>query len=388
MAWAWSTLLFRIDVIFTSGFPIFFWNRPRWSTNEIPDQTGRVVLVTGGNSGTGYATCKALYEKGATVYLACRSPERAEEAIQDIKRGVTYKLTGKVYPENAERTEEKRKGTGSLVFMELDLADLSSIKRFVEEFKQKEQRLDVLFANAGVMASPEGMRTQQGYTLQFGTNCLGHQYLISLLLPLLQYTSSSNPQALSRVILVSSAGHGMAPRGGFKPESVMPDYPQGGPSWRDSTYGSLDNGSENDGEPRRGKHELQRWLEYGQSKWGGVALARWLHWTYGPVEGREKPEVLMLYQSGMVATNLAQHISLTPYIVRFAPWAVGLITRPPSDGALNQIWAGTCPEQTARNLSGQYLVPFLKVGRARPDLDDLERVKCVWDWCSEQTEGF
>ena len=62
-----------------------------------------------------------------------------------------------------------------------------------------------------------------------------------------------------------------------------------------------------------------------------------------------------------------------------------LIARPATDGALNQLWAGTCPEDEARRLSGEYIVPCQKVGRARPDLDELETVKAVWDWCEEQS---
>ena len=113
---------------------------------------GQVVIVTGGNSGTGYATCKALYEKGATVYLACRSRKKALKAIDDIQRGADYDVTGVKYPAIVPDREEGKE-LGRLEFLELDLADLSDIERCVREFEQKEQHLDVLYANAGVMAS-------------------------------------------------------------------------------------------------------------------------------------------------------------------------------------------------------------------------------------------
>jgi len=94
-------------------------------------------LVTGGNSGTGYATCKALYDRGATVYMACRSEKRAEEAINAIKNGGVYGVDGISYPDKREGMNgfgHGGKGKGKLVSLELDLADLRSVDRCVEEF--------------------------------------------------------------------------------------------------------------------------------------------------------------------------------------------------------------------------------------------------------------
>lgn len=87
--------------------------------------------MTGGNSGTGYETCKALYEAGATVYLACRTVSKGEQAVKDIKKGGTFGPIGITYPK-----EPVKKSGGSLTVVELDLADLNSISRFVEDFKQ------------------------------------------------------------------------------------------------------------------------------------------------------------------------------------------------------------------------------------------------------------
>lgn len=182
----------------------------------------------------------------------------------------------------------------------------------------------------------------------------------------------------------------------------------------------------------KGRFEKMKWVEYGQSKWGDVALARCLHWVYGPDEGREKRKAHIrrvgkgeiisisihpggstasrlkhdkLTFTGMVAANLAQHISLTPYVLKWIPWAVvrlvlycpessfsltvaqqRFITRTPSIGALNQLWAATCPNATARSLSGEYVVPFQRFGRARMDLDDADRVQAVWKWCEVQAK--
>jgi NAD(P)-dependent dehydrogenase (short-subunit alcohol dehydrogenase family) len=79
--------------------------------------------------------------------MASRSRQRAEEAIEHIKNGYTYSATG------FTKSDVKKQGKGSLEFLELDLGDLNSVERFVEEYKGREKRLDILFANAGVMAS-------------------------------------------------------------------------------------------------------------------------------------------------------------------------------------------------------------------------------------------
>lgn len=131
----------------------------------LPRSLPQVILITGGNSGTGYQTARQYYAHGAKVYIGCRSPERAAEAIENIKKGGDIDLYGEwsFTPVDASKA-------GSVEFLQLDLADLESVGRAAKEFTAKEQRLDVLFANAGVMASPVGMSTVQGYALQFGTN--------------------------------------------------------------------------------------------------------------------------------------------------------------------------------------------------------------------------
>jgi NAD(P)-dependent dehydrogenase (short-subunit alcohol dehydrogenase family) len=151
----------------------------KWTLNDIPDQMGRVVVITGGNSGLGYETVRAFVQKGANVVLACRSINKGEIAKETILKQV---------PE------------GKIILMTLDLMDLASIRNFVEKFKQNFFRLDILINNAGIMASPYAL-TRDGFESQMGTNHLGHFALTGLLLDLIANTPNS------RVVIVSSLAH-------------------------------------------------------------------------------------------------------------------------------------------------------------------------------------
>jgi NAD(P)-dependent dehydrogenase (short-subunit alcohol dehydrogenase family) len=141
------------------------------------DLSGRVYIVTGANSGSGFATSKQLAEQGAHVIGACRRVNAGEEAFADL-------------------------GTirGSVEIMELDLASLTSVRRFAEAFLAKYDRLDGLVNNAGVMAPPKG-KTEDGFETQFGINHLGHFLLTELLLDTLKAS------APSRIVCVSSVAH-------------------------------------------------------------------------------------------------------------------------------------------------------------------------------------
>lgn len=135
------------------------------------DLSGKIIIVTGGNSGIGVITCSQLAKQGATVVLCCRNVASGEQA--------------------------KATMTGTVDVMALDLADLASVKAFAEDFTKKYGKLDVLVNNAGVMNSPYGT-TAQGFETQFGTNHIGHFALFLRLVPCLKKA------APSRVLCVSS----------------------------------------------------------------------------------------------------------------------------------------------------------------------------------------
>lgn len=150
-----------------------------WTTANIPDLTGKVIIVTGANSGIGYEAAKEFARKGAQTILACRNMDKAQAALEQIQAEIP---------------------DAPAEIMELDLASLASVRRFADEFKAKYDRLDVLVNNAGIMWVPYG-QTEDGFERHFGTNHLGHFALTGLLIDLLLETPGS------RVVNVSSTGH-------------------------------------------------------------------------------------------------------------------------------------------------------------------------------------
>ncbi len=156
-----------------------------WTEDDIPDQTGRTILITGANSGIGFEAARALAERGAHVVMGCRNAAKAQAAVGEI-----------------EATEP----SGSVEILEMDLADLDSIERAAGQFAAAHDRLDVLVNNAGLMAT-SFQHTAQGFEMQIGVNHLGHFALTGHLVDRVMTTDGA------RVVTISSQGHRM---GGIK----------------------------------------------------------------------------------------------------------------------------------------------------------------------------
>ncbi len=154
-------------------------SQEKWTTNNIADLSGKIIIVSGGNSGLGYESVKAFAEKGAEVILCSRSIEKGTAA----KAGIVEK-----HP------------TAKIRVMSLDLQDFASIKNFASAFKQNHQKLDVLLNNAGIMTTPFFL-TKDGLEAQMGTNHIGHFLLTGLLFDVLKNTPKS------RIVNVSSSAH-------------------------------------------------------------------------------------------------------------------------------------------------------------------------------------
>ncbi len=151
----------------------------KWTAANLPDLSGKVFVVTGGNSGIGLEAARELARKGGHVVVAARDTAKAERALEDIRTSVPH---------------------ASAETLRLDLADLASIRTFASALRARHARLDVLCNNAGVMALPY-RKTADGFEMQLGTNHLGHFALTGLLLDLLLATPGA------RVVTVASGAH-------------------------------------------------------------------------------------------------------------------------------------------------------------------------------------
>ena len=171
---------------------------PPLTEHNLPDQSDKVFIVTGANTGIGKDLSKILYGRNGTVYAAGRDPSKVQKAIDEIKTA---------HPQSQ----------GKLEILKLDLADLPSIKGSAQEFLNKEKKLHVIWNNAGVMMPPQGSKTPQGYELQIGTNCLGPYLFTELLKPVLEATAASAPPSSVRVAWAGSlAVDAQSPKGGAR----------------------------------------------------------------------------------------------------------------------------------------------------------------------------
>ncbi|KAI0687004.1 NAD(P)-binding protein [Earliella scabrosa] len=298
--------------------------KSKFSVDQMPDLTGRVTIVTGGNIGIGYETVKALLQHNAKVYLAARSKQKAEAAIASLKQE-----TGK-----------------EALFLELDLSSLAAIKKATEQFLSTEPELHILFNNAGVAFAPMNLLTKDGLDLSWGTNVVGHWLLTELLMPALLAGVKTSPDHHARVITVSSSG---------------------------AYVGSLNFETFKDGPAR---HKMSPDALYGQSKLGNAVVARQVAKRYA-----DKGIVSISLNPGNIRTNLYQHL---PSLVQRINHAI--ILYPVQQGALTQLFAGTMPE--ALNYNGEFLIPWARLGKCRPEVYDDELGERLWHWLEDVTKDF
>ncbi len=154
-------------------------SKTNWTTENIPDQTGKTIIITGATSGLGKEATKVLASKNATVVMAVRNTEKAETVVKEILSE---------FP------------SSKIDIISLDLNNLESISSFDEKFNNDYKKLDVLINNAGIMMCPYS-KTKDGFEIQMGTNHMGHFALTGLLMPILLNTSDS------RVVTTSSIAH-------------------------------------------------------------------------------------------------------------------------------------------------------------------------------------
>ncbi|VDB84625.1 unnamed protein product [Peniophora sp. CBMAI 1063] len=303
--------------LFSQSYP----PKPKWTPDDIPDLSGKVIIVTGGNAGVGKETVKALLEHNAKVYLAARNPERVNKAIEELKAA-----TGK-----------------EPIFLQLDLSDLTAVRRSAEQFLAKEPVLHVLINNAGIMACPMDLLTAQGYDMQVGTNVIGHYFFTTLLLPALEAAAVNGEKA--RVVNVSSTAAYLA---------------------SDFYFDSARDGPE--------RKKRMTWDMYNTSKLGNVLFAREFARRYGD------KIVSTALNPGNLKTDLQRHLP------GWQATLINLILYPAPMGAITQLWAGTAPDAADHN--GKFLIPWARVGPTPAKAQDSALGEKLWSWLEEQCKPF
>ncbi|RXG42280.1 hypothetical protein VDGE_07272 [Verticillium dahliae] len=292
---------------------------------NLPDQSGKVFIVTGGNSGVGKELVKILYQHNARVWIATRSKERTDEAIAEIK---------KAHP----------KSQGQLLFLKLVLDDLTTIKQSASQFTSQETRLDVIWNNAGVMLPAEGSKTAQGFELQLGVNSLAHFLFIKFLTPLLQETAKTAPPRSVRIVWVSSMSADFAPKPAID-------------------FGNMDYHKEED-----------NMTKYNRSKVGNL-----IHAAEFDRRFPESNIVSVSLNPGLLKTNLQRNFGAAQ------KFQVKLMGKPAKYGAYTELFAGLDSSITSKD---KWITPFGRREEPRADIVEPELGKRYWDWCEDQVRSF
>ncbi|KAL4889413.1 short chain dehydrogenase [Aspergillus ambiguus] len=289
--------------------------------HDIPDLSGQVIIVTGGNAGLGFETIKQLAKHCPShIYLAARSTEKAEKAIQELRK-----------------SDDSPTPISHLL---LDLSSFDSVRKAVTTFKQHESRLDILINNAGIMMTAEGL-TIDGYELQFGTNVMGHALLTQLLLPILRQTVKVNPE--TRVVTLSSASESMAPGDIYK---------------FDEFKTTMSN----------------------RSTQARYCISKIANAHYSAAMARHYSDVkFVCAHPGMVATNL-HHESSGFFLRAFLYSAIWAFATPPEKGAYSQLWASVSRDAK----TGEFYAPTGKPARSSKQCQNQNLSEELFQWVQEE----
>jgi NAD(P)-dependent dehydrogenase (short-subunit alcohol dehydrogenase family) len=297
-------------------------------SRDIPDLSGKVILVTGGNSGLGEESILQLAKhKPAKIFMGARSEAKANEAINKIRKIIQ---------------------DANIIFLEMDLASFASVKKATQQVLATTDRLDILMNNAGIMATPAAVTTD-GYEIQFGTNHMGHALLNKLLLPLLEKTAAE-PNSDVRIVTLSSAAHTMAPKEGVVFSEVT--------SPMEST---------------------SSWTRYGQSKLANIYFTTQMAKLYPKIKS-------VSVHPGVVSTNLAAsgpsqtYKLLRPLFYFLNRYLFTSVEK----GALNQLWAATGKREDIKQ--GGFYYPVGVEYKARLLVTDTEFAGQLWEFTERELQ--
>ncbi|OLL24896.1 putative oxidoreductase [Neolecta irregularis DAH-3] len=300
--------------------------KSRWSIEkDMPDMLGKVVVITGGNSGIGYEIVRILAYKNARVYFASRNLEKSLKAAEKIRMAT---------------------GNDNVLAYELDLSEISSIRSFVKIIKNRETNLHLLINNAGLIVTDQNLQfNSKGEELTWASNVLGPFFLTKLLLPLMLATHELDERAgRPRVIWISSSDHRLSVEGGINFEDI---------AMTDKLTSTVD--------PR-----------YVQSKAANILQAKALAAIY------PKKIISHAVHPGSINTGLFETI----------PKIEKLLHKPRQQpcykGVLTPLYAATSSE--AATMNGAYFVPGTRVGECRKDLSEPANAKKLWSFLEKRME--
>ncbi|KAI8820936.1 hypothetical protein BJ741DRAFT_542203 [Chytriomyces cf. hyalinus JEL632] len=299
-----------------------------FSLDKIPSLSGKTALVTGGNTGIGYHTCKHLALNGANVLMACRDKERANNAIARIQNEAV--AAGKIV---------------DIEFVHLDLADLAQVKQAAVAVSQRIAKLDILVNNAGIMDITDFCVCRTYLKSMFAVNHLGHFMLTKHLMP--SILMSSNP----RVVILSSYAQWRAPLCGID-------------------FSSLTNFNES----YAGTHY------YGQSKLANLLFSNELAARY--------PHKLLVnaVHPGLVATDLirTEPGTLLHFAAPILRALMPLFALTAEKGASATLYAATSKDVLEQRITGKYMIPHGVVSNDyNPIADDADLAKRLWDFSED-----
>ncbi|KAF5536688.1 Oxidoreductase short-chain dehydrogenase [Fusarium napiforme] len=312
-----------------------FAGSPKYTENDLPDLKGKVIAITGSNTGVGKEIAKMVYSKNAKVYMFARTTTKNEKARDEIKAA---------FPESH----------GELICIQLDLADLDSVQAAAEEFISREDKLHVLFNNAGVGFPEYGSKTKQGYELQLGTNCLGSFALTQRLTPVLVETAKASSPGSVRVVWASSTA-----------------------AFWTSTKKYIDR--------VKGINKQSLFEQYAISK-----LGNYYHATEYAARHKDDGIISVPLNPG----NLDSELWRTQG--KFLTWILRKTVFYPSHyGGYVNIFAGFSPDVTLGN-SGRFISPWGRLWHALPAMvkgskteaeGGTGHAKRFWEWTEEQVSG-
>ncbi|PCH41725.1 NAD(P)-binding protein [Wolfiporia cocos MD-104 SS10] len=306
-----------------------------FTPDDLPDLTGKVIIVTGGNAGVGSAAVHHLARRGAKVYMAARNEQRAKTAIERLK------VAG-LSP-----------GNGEVHWLPLDYSDPREVKKAAEDFMEKEQRLDVVVNSAALLLVPF-QKSHDGIQDIVMVNYIGPFLFIRTLLPLLKRTAQS-PNSDVRVVMLSSEGHAHAPM--------------------DARFRNIDDLNVEYKESR-----FQDYLRYNLTKFMGMLYVKELQRRFD-TEG--VPIVVLGVHPGVVNTEGVQAYahSVGPILSPIYTFIANTFFTSPSKGAYSTAFAAAAPivRTQAEEYRGAYIVPPGKIGKASRRVEDRELAKELWD---------